>query len=58
MTTDNNSGKPEWIDPDDIPELTDAFFEAATFRKGETVVRRGRLVDPHPKQQVTLVAGC
>ncbi|MEN3166715.1 type II toxin-antitoxin system HicB family antitoxin [Gluconobacter sp. OJB] len=40
MTADNNSGKSEWIDPDDIPELTDAFFEAATFRKGETVVRQ------------------
>ena len=54
MNAKNNSGKPEWIDPDDIPELTDAFFEAATIRKGETVVPRGRPTNPHRKQQVTL----
>lgn len=40
MTAGNDSGKSEWIDPDEIPELTDAFFEAATVRKGETVVRQ------------------
>ena len=27
---------------DDAPELTDAFFAAATVRDGDKVVRRGR----------------
>ena len=31
-----------WIDPDDAPELDDAWFERATFRIGDKVVRRGR----------------
>ncbi|WP_249208441.1 BrnA antitoxin family protein [Gluconobacter albidus] len=54
MNAKNNSGKPEWVDPDDAPELTDVFFEAATVRSGKTVVRRGRPTNPHRKQQVTL----
>lgn len=29
-------------DPDDAPELLDGFFEQATIRDGDTVVRRGR----------------
>lgn len=31
-----------WIDPDDAPELTDEWFEKATFRIGDTVIRPGR----------------
>ncbi len=31
-----------WIDPDDAPELTDEWFEKATFRIGDKVIRRGR----------------
>ncbi|MBS1044502.1 BrnA antitoxin family protein [Gluconobacter cerinus] len=54
MNAKNSSGKPEWVDPDDAPELTDAFFEAATIRNGETIVRRGRPSNPHRKKQVTL----
>lgn len=41
--TENNVDTPStWIDPDDAPELTDEWFEKATFRIGETVIRRGR----------------
>ena len=31
---------PAWVDPDDAPELTDAFFEQAVWRIGEQVVTR------------------
>ena len=37
-----------WVDPDDAPELTDAFFERADEYAGEKLVRRGR-----PKAAVT-----
>lgn len=37
-----------WVDPDDAPELTDAFFERADEHVGEKLIRRGR-----PKAAVT-----
>lgn len=39
---------------DDAPELTDAFFEAATLRDGDRVVRRGRPRVSAPKQLVAI----
>ena len=39
---------------DDAPELTDAFFDRAEIRQGETVLRRGRPPLPSPKQAVKL----
>jgi uncharacterized protein (DUF4415 family) len=32
----------EWIDPDDAPELTDAFFQSADEYKGNQLIKRGR----------------
>jgi uncharacterized protein (DUF4415 family) len=32
----------DWVDPDDAPELTDAFFERADEYEGTRVIRRGR----------------
>lgn len=29
-----------WVDPDDAPELTDAFFDNATYRIGERIVTK------------------
>jgi uncharacterized protein (DUF4415 family) len=49
-----NSGKPPFVDPDDAPELTDAFFARADIRQGTTLIRRGRPKVEAPKQQVTL----
>ena len=37
-----------WTDPDDSPELTEAFFQRADAFDGEKLVRRGR-----PKAAVT-----
>lgn len=39
---------------DDAPELTDAFFAAATVRDGDKIVRRGRPKLAAPKQLVTI----
>ena len=39
---------------DDAPELTDAFFAAATVREGDKVVRRRRPKLTAPKQLVTI----
>lgn len=54
MPKKNTAGASTWVDPDDAPELTDAFFAKAEVRKGETVVRRGRPTVANPKVQVTL----
>ena len=32
----------EWIDPDDAPELDDEWFDKATFKIGDKIIRRGR----------------
>lgn len=38
-----------WIDPDDAPELTDAFFTEADEFRGKHLVRRGRPPLAQPK---------
>ena len=43
-----------WTDPDDVPPLTDAFFDRAEIRHGDRIVRRGRPPLPNPKQAVKL----
>ncbi len=42
MTVSRKDTGSTWVDPDDAPELTDEWFEKATFRIGETIIRRGR----------------
>ncbi|UYH51830.1 BrnA antitoxin family protein [Candidatus Kirkpatrickella diaphorinae] len=54
MRKKQSSGQPELRDPDDAPELTDAFFDAATIREGSRIVRRGRPRKETTKTQVTL----
>ena len=43
-----------WIDPDDAPELTDAFFEQADEYVGDKLVRRGRPKSDSTKQALTV----
>ena len=43
-----------WVDPDDAPELSDAFFEAADEYVGDTLVRRGRPKASQTKQALTV----
>ena len=49
-----NAGGAPWIDPDDAPELDDAFFERAAMYDGPKLIRRGRPPSAAPKQLVTL----
>jgi len=34
--------KTDWVDPDDAPELDDDWFDRATFKIGDKVIRPGR----------------
>jgi uncharacterized protein (DUF4415 family) len=54
MSGKRNDGETLWRDPDDAPELTDAFFEEAAVYDGTRVVRRGRPKAALTKTQVTL----
>lgn len=42
MTVNSDATKTDWVDPDDAPELDDAWFEKADHHLGEVLVRRGR----------------
>ena len=54
----NNSATPgTWVDPDDAPELGEAFFKEAALYDGTRRVRRGRPADSikaDAKQAVTV----
>lgn len=53
--SENSSATPAgWADPDDAPELDDAWFEQADHLKGPALVRRGRPRSSNPKQAITL----
>ena len=53
--SENRSATPAaWADPDDAPELGDAWFEQADQFKGPALVRRGRPRSDNPKQAITL----
>jgi uncharacterized protein (DUF4415 family) len=41
MSEKRAAGATEWVDPDDAPELTEAFFDKAEAFKGDKFVRRG-----------------
>ena len=48
------SGSDAWVDPDDAPPLTDAFFDRAEIRHSHKIIRRGRPPLTSPKQAVKL----
>jgi uncharacterized protein (DUF4415 family) len=48
------AGMPAWSDPDDAPELTDAFFDRAEIRHSDKLIRRGRPPAAQPKQSISL----
>lgn len=54
MPRKNGSGPGILDAADDAPELTDAFFVAATIRDGKRIVRRGRPKLSDPKQLVSI----
>jgi uncharacterized protein (DUF4415 family) len=46
--------KPDWVDPDDAPELTEDWFQSADFKIGDKLVRRGRPRSDSSKKAVSL----
>jgi uncharacterized protein (DUF4415 family) len=44
----------EWVDPDDAPEIDDAFIARAEITDGRRIVRRGRPPLAAVKQPVSL----
>ncbi|HEY5795480.1 MAG TPA: BrnA antitoxin family protein [Bosea sp. (in: a-proteobacteria)] len=56
MSANKPDIKGTWVDPDDAPELTDAWFEGADIHEGGVLIRRGRGRPKvaRPKQQITL----
>ena len=42
MSANKYSMPIDWADPNDAPELTEAFFEAADEFKGPLLIKRGR----------------
>jgi uncharacterized protein (DUF4415 family) len=54
MKTKKGAGSPEWVDPDDAPELTEEFFERADLYIGDKLIRRGRPPKERPKRAIKL----
>ncbi len=54
MNANKRATPTEWVDPDDAPELTDAFFEEADEYVGDKLVRRGRPKADKLKVRLTL----
>jgi uncharacterized protein (DUF4415 family) len=43
-----------WSDPDDVPELTDEWFQSADQHINGVLVKRGRPPADHPKKSISL----
>ena len=54
MTAKKQSLKATWVDPEDAPELTDAFFQSADLLKGNKIQARGRPKAATTKEPVKL----
>ncbi len=54
MSANKHCTPTEWIDPDDAPELSDAFFDQADEYVGGKLVRRGRPKAEAPKLALTV----
>lgn len=54
MNANKHGSATAWTDPDDAPELTEAFFEEANEYVGEKLVHRGRPKATSTKQALTL----
>ncbi len=54
MNVSSNDTEDSWVDPDDAPELTDAWFDKATMVVSGKVVNRGGRPKGSDKEQVTL----
>jgi uncharacterized protein (DUF4415 family) len=54
MSVNKPSTGTAWADPDDAPELTADFFEAADQYQGERLVKRGRPKADSVRERITI----
>ncbi|WP_226506668.1 MULTISPECIES: BrnA antitoxin family protein [Pseudomonas] len=54
MSVNKPSTGTAWVDPDDAPELTADFFEAADQYQGERLVKRGRPKADSVRERITI----
>ena len=54
MSAKSKDLRPAWVDPDDAPEITDAWIEEADRYEGERRVQRGRPPCSNRKQSLTV----
>jgi uncharacterized protein (DUF4415 family) len=54
MSVNKPSTGTAWVDPDDAPELTEEFFEAADQYQGECLVKRGRPKAESVRERITI----
>lgn len=46
--------KSGWIDPDEVPELTEEWFDSAEIWEGNKLIRPGRPKAAAPKEAISL----
>jgi uncharacterized protein (DUF4415 family) len=55
MAEKNGGSESTWIDPDDVPELTEEWFARADlYEAGKLIRRGGRPKKPAPKEAVSI----
>jgi uncharacterized protein (DUF4415 family) len=54
MKKSNDPSVMHWSDPDDAPQITEAWVAEADLYEGDKRLRRGRPPKAQPKEQVTL----
>lgn len=54
MTGNKRDTQSTWVDPDDVPELTDEWFEKADQYVNGVLVKRGRRPLDNPKKAISL----
>ena len=54
MTVSNPDTRTPWVDSDDAPELTEAWFAKAVLHEGEKPVNRGGRPRGSDKEQIAL----
>lgn len=54
MTANKPATSDTWVDPDDAPELTDAWFQQADQHKAGRLVKRGRQPLANPKKHINI----
>lgn len=54
MSANKPSTGTDWVDPDDAPELSDAFFEHADEYNGEKLIKRGRPKSVVVRERITI----